>query len=674
MWEEISRVPTPIFWALVIYWGYCLIMAFFQGALWWYKQKPSAYFIAGRALPGWVFVLAATATCYSGWTFISHPGTIYAEGFPALYASFYAIAIPLSGMFFLKRQWMLGKRCGFVTPGEMFYAYFKSPAMRWLVVVVALMYSVPYIAIQLKASGFLFYAITDGAVSVETGIWILSIVLIFYVIMGGLRGIAYVDTMQGILLTVGIFALGWIVIHYVGGLERFLEGIKDIIVFKKEFYSPEEASKYVTMQGIQLVSDKKDALETGYWTGIMVFTFLIAMMGIQSSPAFSIWAFSTKEPKAFGIQQVWVSSLVIGAILITMPAIQGFGGHLLGADAALREYSDSGRNLLGIFLDDRDILKHDDLGSEGLIPLFIRMTSDIYSVLMSILTICALAAIQSTAASYMSTIGSIISRDIFKNGVWKSVGEGWQIILAMVSILLVTLVAIWVAISGTDLLAFMGALAVAYGVQMLPALVAVCWWPFLTRHGVMVGLIAGLIAVTLTEFGKNLIPVPWGQWPGTIHSAGWGIFFNLLFALSISWVENTSPNKIPFFSDSKEDRDHRKKFHAFLQTHDPKSPTNTSVWWKRFAWVAPVIWLFFSIVPMIFWSSSDPESWPYGMPVIWIWQILGWIMGVAMMIGLAYPVGFATEPKKFESLCDDISDREEAERFCDDIDKGLNKN
>jgi len=52
---------------------------------------------------------------------------------------------------FLKRQWILGKRFGFVTPGEMLSTYFKSDSIRLLVVLVALVFSVPYLGVQLRA-------------------------------------------------------------------------------------------------------------------------------------------------------------------------------------------------------------------------------------------------------------------------------------------------------------------------------------------------------------------------------------------------------------------------------------------------------------------------------------------------------------------------------------------
>ncbi|HEX9758335.1 MAG TPA: hypothetical protein VGB26_11155 [Nitrospiria bacterium] len=54
-----------LYWMYCIYWG-------IKGASSAYTA--SDYFIAGRRIPIWVFVLAATATSFSGWTFIGHPG------------------------------------------------------------------------------------------------------------------------------------------------------------------------------------------------------------------------------------------------------------------------------------------------------------------------------------------------------------------------------------------------------------------------------------------------------------------------------------------------------------------------------------------------------------------------------------------------------------------------
>ena len=138
-------MDIKVIWLLVfvgLYWAYCIYWGI-RGAQ--TSKTASDFFIAGRKISIWVFVLAATATSFSGWTFMGHPGLIYRDGFPYAYASFYAITIPFTGVLFLKRQWMLGKRYGFVTPGEMLSTYFKSDLIRILVVVVALVFSVPYL-------------------------------------------------------------------------------------------------------------------------------------------------------------------------------------------------------------------------------------------------------------------------------------------------------------------------------------------------------------------------------------------------------------------------------------------------------------------------------------------------------------------------------------------------
>ena len=120
---------------VVLYWVYCIYWGFKSAQM---AKSATDYFVAGRRLGLWVFVLAATATSFSGWTFMGHPGLIYRDGFQYAYASFYAITIPFTGVMFLKRQWILGKRFGYVTPGEMLADYFKGDGVRYLTVVIAL--------------------------------------------------------------------------------------------------------------------------------------------------------------------------------------------------------------------------------------------------------------------------------------------------------------------------------------------------------------------------------------------------------------------------------------------------------------------------------------------------------------------------------------------------------
>ncbi len=650
-------MTTATVWLFIfvaMYWAYCVFWGI-KGAR--SAKTASDYFIAGRTIPIWVFVLAATATSFSGWTFMGHPGLVYRDGFQYAYASFYAITIPFTGIIFLKRQWILGKRFGFVTPGEMFADYFKSDAMRILTVIVAMIFSVPYLGVQLRASGFLFNVLTDGMLGVETGMWMLSIVVIIYVASGGLRAVAYVDTVQCVLLAGGIFAIGIITLNAVGGWGPLNDGIAQLAALDTK-RTPDDYSHYIAIPGVIQFVKSGPSAAGGAWTGIMCLTYMFALMGIQSAPAFSMWSFANKNPRPFAPQQVWASSAGIGFILIIFTAIQGLGGHLIGADAAMLA---AGKAKDVLQLPTGDIMKMP--GKQGMIvPAIIYLLSDTAPWLVGLLAVCALAAMQSTGAAYMSTAGGMLTRDLYKRYINPEASHTTQKLFGRIGVVIICGLALVVATTSKDALVLLGGLAVAYGFQMWPALIGVCWWPWLTRRGVTVGLIAGLIAVTCTEtIGQKWFGITaWGRWPWTIHSAGWGIFFNLGLAIIISAM-----------TQDDEATAHRMKFHDYLKEHCTL-PANLQGL-KPMAWIIVIVWFIFAIGPgavignTIFGSPNDQATWVFGMPSIWVWQIIWWFLGVCMMWLLAYKMQMSTMPEtEIVALVDDIGDVSKARL---DVDK-----
>jgi len=643
-------MEAKVIWLFVfvlLYWSYCIFWGV-KGAL--TARTASDYFIAGRGISIWVFVLAATATSFSGWTFMGHPGLIYRDGLPYAYASFYAITIPFTGVMFLKRQWMIGKRFGFVTPGEMLSDYFRSDSIRLLVVIVALVFSVPYLGVQLRASGFLFNVLTDGMLDVNVGMWLLSAVVIIYVASGGLRAVAYVDTVQCVLLAGGIIAIGIITLNSVGGMGNLIEGIAALTTIDEKL-TPAGYSHYIAIPGVIQFVDTGAKATGGAWTGIMVLTYMFALMGIQSAPAFTMWAFSNKSPKPFAPQQVWASSFAIGLILFFFTAIQGMGSHLLGADTALlAAHPEVVNNVMGSGLSGKDLMEA--TGKQGmLVPQLINLMADTAPWLVGLLSVCALAAMQSTGAAYMSTAGGMLTRDLLKHYLIPDASHAQQKLAGRIGVVIIVLAALFVATVSSDALVLLGGLAVAYGFQMWPSLIAICWWPYLTRAGVTLGLVAGLIAVTLTEsIGQKLGITGWGRWPLTIHSAGWGILFNLGTAIIVSR-----------FTQNADDLAHKMVFHNFLREHAglPESKRHLI---PR-AWAITLVWFMFGIGPgavignTIFGSPVDATTWMFGIPSIWAWQILWWGLGVFMMWFLAYKMELSTVPlRDVEALQEDIGD------------------
>ncbi len=627
---SIDSGVTWLFVLMILYWSYCIFWGI-RGAL--AVHCASGYFIAGRGLTAWVFILAATATSFSGWTFLGTPGVIYNAGFQFPLTFFAGIMVAFPGVLFLKRQWMLGKRFGYITPGEMLGAYFDSRLIRVLIVLVALVFSVPYVGIQLRASGFLFNALTDGALGQEFGMWVLSMVLLSYVATGGLRTVAHVDVLQGVLTAGGIVALGAAVLYLVGGVEPLLEGLA-VLSLEDPVRTPAGHSHYVAISGvIQAVADGSQATG-GMWTGSMNLTYLMGILGIMASPAFTMWAFANRSPAAFAPQQVWVSSLLMGAIVIVFTASQGLGGHLLGADTALMVHHPELVNpVLVEGLRGVDLL--DTPGRQDmLVPQLIRLLGDTAPWLPGLLAVCALCALQSTAAAYMATAGGMITRDLVGAFLVPSADDRTQVFIGRLSTTAVVLAALVVATTGTDALVLLGGLAVSYGFQIWPALVAVCYWPFLTRQGVVAGLVAGLVVVTLTEsIGPQWLGITaWGRWPLTIHSAAWGMAANLSVVLVVSLL-------------TRDDRPRKGRVHAFLRrhTHLPRRKRRLI----PLAWGLTLAWFLCAAGPVavvgntLFSDPDDPATWWLGLPSLWIWQALGWILGVALMWFLAYHMELA---------------------------------
>ena len=603
------------------YWLYCLFWGI-KGAK--TSKTSEDYFLAGRNIGLWVFVLAATATSFSGWTFVGHPGKIFTDGLPYAFASFYALTIPFTGVLFIRRQWILGKAYKYITPGEMYSDYYGGNAIRFLTVLVAFLFSVPYLGVQLRASGDLFNIITDGLVPVNFGMIALSTVVVIYVASGGLRSVAYVDSAQCILLAVGICVIGITTIYFSGGWNNFISAFHEVVnkdLVNKNNLTPSGHSSLVAIPGsIQFVSNGSKSIG-GPWTGMMCLTYMFALMGIQASPAFSMWAFSNKNSSAFRWQQVVASSLIIGIILFTFTIIQGIGGHVLVLNDVIQNVND-----------------------KNLVPKLINLLSSSFPWLVGLLAVCALAAMQSTGSGYMSTFSAMVIKDIYLKFLNKNASDKNQKNSGRLIVILIAIIAIFVAANTTSAIVMLGGLAVAYGFQMYPALLGICYFKWFSTKGIVFGLIAGLITVTLTDKTSIWFGLPWGSYPLTIHSAGWGIFVNLIVTITTSF----------FIKDDKKRKKIKNKRHEFLSKISVLSEKK-----KKFvplAWILTMIWFLVGFGPFatignsFFSNPNQTITWsPFGLPSIWIWQLFFLGYGIFVMWFLAFYMELS-KPVKEETI------------------------
>ncbi len=625
---------------LMLYWAYC----FFWGVRASRRVETSSdYFIAGGSLSPWVFALAATGISFAGWTFMGHPGLVFRDGFQFTNASFYAVAVALGGVILLKRQWMLGRRFGYMTSGEMLSDYYKGNTLRLITVGIALLFGIPFVAILFGASGFLISELTNGEVSRTVAMWGLSGLVLLYCVMGGMQAVAKVAVVQCVLFVLGMLLLGLFALELVGGFDSLNIGLANMAQNLTSHLGGTSGlgggdfPGYFAVPGVvQWTSGLGVETPTGGpWTSLMILTFMMSVMGIQASPSFTMIGFSSRSPRGFAIHHIWGAAACVGVLMFVFAVFMGAGANLLGANADVNE---AGMAIAGLLPE----LSNSQQGE--LVAHYIMLIGNNLPWLVGFLAVCAIAALQATGSAFMSTTGSIITRDIFVHYLEPEADCKKQILVARLCTGLVFLAAMLLASFSMEATMLLGGLAIACAFQLWPSLLGVTWFSFITRRGATAGLVVGLIAVVLTEpLGQKLTggSLPWGTWPWTIHSAGWGMFFNIVICLIVSATSR----------QDAEDHKRRDSFHEFI--HDYTATAVRDRWSKPVAGVMVMIWMFFAIGPgsllgnILFGEpNAGYDAWVFGMPSLWAWQIIWWALGVLMIWFLANKMRMSTVPER----------------------------
>ncbi len=168
------------------------------------------FFLAGRSLGQYVFLLSLFGTNMTAFAILGSSGHAFTNGVVTfgLMASSSALIIPLGMFLFGTRVWSLGKRFGFITPVQMYRDRWECGQIGTLIFVVQAALLVPYIIIGVIGGGTTLFAISGGLVPYWLGGAVVAIVVMIYVFFGGMRGTALVNTFQtSMFLIFGAIAL-----------------------------------------------------------------------------------------------------------------------------------------------------------------------------------------------------------------------------------------------------------------------------------------------------------------------------------------------------------------------------------------------------------------------------------------------------------------------------------
>ncbi len=265
-------------------------------------KRGEEYFLAGRALGAFVLLMTLFGTNMTAFTILGASGEAHRQGLRvfALMATSSAVVIPLTFLVIGVPLWRLGKKFGYATQSEFFSDRYGSPALGMVVFFCSLLWLVPYVLIGVKGGGDALAAIAGPGFAPPSwlGSLILCVVVFLYVVLGGMRSTALVNTLQTTLF-VGVSVLAFFVIA--GGLGGFPEAMERLRASHPEL--------------LELTRTRKD------W--IQIVTYLFVPLSTSCFPhIFGLWM-AAKSAESFRlpvlaypamIALVWFPSVALGAL------------------------------------------------------------------------------------------------------------------------------------------------------------------------------------------------------------------------------------------------------------------------------------------------------------------------------------------------------------------------
>ena len=191
------------------------------------KHTHEDFLVAGREGGGWVSGLSASASSESAWVTLGLVGEAYLLGLEVLWVIPGCLAgYVFNWLFVAERMRRVTRKTGAVSVADFLTARFPAggSVIRILASLIMVIALTPYICGQLDGSSKIFSMMFG--VEFWVGVLVALGFVLFYVVTGGFRAIAWTDFGQAILMVLGLVAMPIVLIAHVGGPEAVYNNLK----------------------------------------------------------------------------------------------------------------------------------------------------------------------------------------------------------------------------------------------------------------------------------------------------------------------------------------------------------------------------------------------------------------------------------------------------------------
>ncbi len=536
-------------------------------AVWTRASSTKEFYVAGTGVSPLANGMATAADWMSAASFISmaglisfrgYDGSVYLMGWTGGYVLLALLLAPY-----------LRKFGAYTVPdfvGDRYY----SQAARMVAVICAIFVSFTYVAGQMRGVGIVFGRFLE--VPVEMGVFIGMGIVLFYAVLGGMKGITYTQVAQYCVL---IFA------YLVPAIFLSLL-ITGNVVPQLGFGGSEVVSGTYLLDRLNGLHDELGfaPYTSGAKATIDVFAITAALMaGTAGLPHVMVRFYTVPRVRDARISVGW--ALVFIALLYTAaPAVAVFARTNLLNTVSEQPYSEvpewftkwETTGLISFSDENRDGLIQfvgpDAVDSQG-VAVVNELTIDQDIIVLAnpeiaglpnwvigLVAAGGLAAALSTAAGLLLVVSAAVSHDFLKRGFRRDITERGELIAARVSAALAVMVAGYLGINPpgfvAEVVAFAFGLAAA---SFFPAFILGIFSKRMNREGAVLGMVAGIsLTAAYIVYFKFVNPAAntadhwwFGISPEGIGAVG--MLVNFAVALTVSRFTPAPPPQIAHLVD-----------------------------------------------------------------------------------------------------------------------------
>jgi len=465
-------------------------------AIWSRVQSTKEFYVAGGGVGAWANGMATAADWMSAASFISMAGIISFAGYDgAVYLMGWTGGYVLLALLLAPYLRKFGK---FTVPDFIGERYYSNNA-RLVAVFCALLVSFTYVAGQMRGVGIVFSRFLE--VDINTGVIIGMLIVLFYAVLGGMKGITYTQVAQYCVLIFAFMVPAIFISIQMTGNPIPQLGFGSQLSDGSSMYLLDKLDNLNVELGFNEYTENTKPL-----IDIFAITFAL-MVGTAGLPHVIVRFFTVKRVSD-ARKSAGIALLLIAILYTTAPAVAAFARTNLLETISNKSYSDIPQWFKK--WENTGLIKFEDLNNDGMIGYSNNDSNELYvdrdimvlanpeianlpNWVVALVAAGGLAAALSTAAGLLLVISASVSHDLIKRVIYPEITDKGELIAARISAFFAVCIAGYFGINPPGFVAAVVALAFGLAAaSFFPAIVMGIFYKKMNREGAIAGMLAGI--------------------------------------------------------------------------------------------------------------------------------------------------------------------------------------